>query len=74
MRKFKYQVVDADSPIVLQSGSFEISDAESVREFLERKFSADDVFWIHSINGVTRFGLMRYEKPIQHICIWQEKE
>ena len=73
MRKFKYQVLDADAPIVLQSGSFEISDAESIREFLERKFSADDVFWIHPINGVTRFGLMRYEKPIQHLCIWREE-
>lgn len=73
MRKFKYQIVDADSPIVLQSGSFEISDAESVREFLERKFSADDVFWISTINGVDRFGLIRYRKDIQHVCIWREE-
>ena len=67
--EFQFSLRDHDDKEI-QNGVLKIETKEKAIQILEQKFSADDIFWLSSICGVNRFGLSRYDKPLQFVCIW----
>lgn len=68
--EFQYSLRNQDDEEI-EKGKIDFCPAkEFTASFLERKFSADDVFWISCWNGVHRFGICQREKPIRYVCIW----
>lgn len=67
--EFRFSLRDHDDREI-ENGVLEISEMEKSNLVLEQRFSADDIFWLSSICGVNRFGLSRYGKPLQFVCIW----